>query len=148
MPTTSNRTNNRGGNWQQQAWNNMQQAQYCLPIFNAMPNSGGKANQHRTALSKTKTRIPPTAITSKTIKRAKLVRRPAPVTIRTPPNSTPWADPAPGHTMPLCRHSEAANPAPDLGVSPAQVTYSGAPQDSLPGPMTGDGAEEDSNTTK
>ena len=42
MPTTSNRTNNRGGNWQQQAWNNMQQAPYCSPAFNAMPNTVGK----------------------------------------------------------------------------------------------------------
>ena len=42
-PTASNRTNNRSGNWQQQAWTNMQQAPYCPPAGNTMPNSSGKA---------------------------------------------------------------------------------------------------------
>ena len=39
--------------------------------------------------------------------------------------------------------STAIYPAPDLSVNPAQITYSGAPQDSLPDPITGDGAEEE-----
>ena len=147
-PTASNCTNNRGGNWQQQAWNNTHQAPYCPPVFNAMPNSNGKPNQHRTALSKTKTIISPTAIASKTITQAKLARHPAPITIQAPPNSTPWADPTPGRTRTSCRRGTAANPAPDLSVSLAQVTHSGAPQDSLQGPITRDGAGEDSNKTK
>ena len=42
-PTASNRTNNHSGNWQQQAWTNMQQAPYCPPAGNTMPNSSGKA---------------------------------------------------------------------------------------------------------
>ena len=82
------------------------------------------------------------------ITQAKLARCPAPITIRTPPNSTPWAVPTPGHTKPSCRRSAATNPAPDLSVNPAKITYSGAPQDSLPGLIIEDGTEEGSNKTK
>ena len=118
---TSKRTNNRGGNWQQQAWNNMQQAPYCSPVFNAMSSSGGKIqptphrafeNQNHCFIHGHHAQNDHTSQTCKT---------PGPNTIQTPPNSTPWADPTPGHTRPSCRRSTAANPAPVLSLSPPKL---------------------------
>ena len=89
------------------------------------------------AFSRTKTIVTPTVITSKMIIRAKPARRPAQITIQTPPNSTPWVDSTPGRTRPSCHPSMAVNPAPDRNESPGKATYNGSPQDSHPGPIIG-----------
>lgn len=147
-PTTNNRTNNRGRNWHQQAWDNMQQTPHCPSAFNTMQTSGGNTQANPVAFSRIKIIVTPTAITSKTSTQAKPVRRPATITIQTPPDSTPWVDPTPGRTRPSCRHITVANPAPDLSVSPAQATYNGEPQNPRPGPITGAEAVEDSRRAK
>ena len=149
--TSTHRINNRGGNWQQQAWNNMQQAPLYPFAFNTtpnmMPNFGGsnQANPRRIFENQNYCHIHGHHIqdyhTNQTCKTFGPNHNPNTTKFNTMRGSV-----AKAHKT-SCHHSTVAHPTQCHNVNLDRATYSGVPQDSHRCPTMEKEAEEGNKQT-